>query len=178
MQGLTQAILKSNPNISDRALGMALFKASPLLNSMGLQQYRDLGLLLREQDMRDRSARGWEDIGLKKEREGRIAASGAQKEQQTKALAEQKLAIQEAGRKLTAAIQGAGFPPDEAKVKAAQEQYQKDIDAANGKFESDIKSQEDTSGAENPIVYDANGRAMRWNGKGDSKDPKNYDPVE
>jgi hypothetical protein len=155
---------------------MALFKASPLLSTMGLQQYRDLGLLLRARDMEDRSARGWEDLGFKKSREERITASGAQKEQQAKALAEQKLAIQEAGRKLAASIQGAGFPPDEAKVKAAQDQYQKDIDAANGKFESGIKPQEDTGGEGDhqagEIYTASDGRQYRfkggdWNNKDD-----------
>lgn len=176
MQDLTKAILKSNPNISDRALGMALFKASPLLNEQGLAAYRQLGMQLQN----ERLLQGQERIDTGNRREDRIATGNQQKQQQSAALNQQKLAIQEAGRVLAADIQAAGFPPDEAKIKAAQDKYQKAIDAANGKFKGAINQQDSGGGkSEQPIVYDDKGKAMRLKAPGlDPKDPKNYAPVE
>src|SRR5271166_1112907 len=137
MQDLTRAILKSNPNISDRALGMALFKASPLLNTQGLQAYRQLGMQLQN----ERLMQGQERIDQGNRREGRIEETGAAKMQQTAELARQKMALQIAGKQLAADIQAAGFPPDEAKVKAAQEKYKQAAEEA-------MKPKEEGDGAQ------------------------------
>ena len=53
LPSLVAAIKQRNPNISGAHLARAVERAIPLLNMEGLQQYRDLGLKLREEQMQN-----------------------------------------------------------------------------------------------------------------------------
>ncbi len=174
LPSLTRAIVKAQPNISDKALGRALFRASPLLNQEGLQAYRGMG----QQLMVERANTALERLGIERDREGRLEKGAANKPRIDQATKE------------ASAIRGAAKAEYEAVMNKIPPATPEERQKAEQKFEAEQKradetlskgyapSEEDTGGSEHPIVYDDKGRAMRWNGKGDSKDPKNYDPVQ
>src|SRR5271166_5595936 len=175
MQDLTRAILKSNPNISDRALGMALFKASPLLNQQGLEAYRGLGMQLRQGELGLRQ----EEFDYKKKHGADVESDKASAARQKEAQQQENFAREVAGRQLTADIAAAstgGGPPDPEKMKAAQEKYQKAVDEAKSKYDESSKPKEDGGGGET-IMYNG-GKAYKYKGSGDSKDPKNWEPLD
>lgn len=172
---VTQAMAKARPGISDRdaGLGLMAFAKAGLLSPQGLTQYQAMEGLLRQRGLDI----GKQNADTASHREKRLTESGDEKPGRA-ALAEQIKSMRATALAKYRAIMNAPIVTPEQKKQA-----DKDLDEANAK--ADAMEKQSASGGEgkgednsNPIVYDRNGKAVKWNGKGDSKDDKNYEPVE
>ncbi len=174
LPALTRAIVKAQPDISDKALGHALFRASPLLNQEGLQAYRGMG----QQLLMERANTALERLGIERSREGRLERGADSKPRIDKATKEAS-AIRSSARTEYEAVMNKIPPATPEERQKAEQKFEAEQKRADDTLNKGYApAEEDTGGSEHPIVYDDKGRAMRYKGDGDPKDPKNYAPVE